>query len=120
MWWLPLRDPQLPDPEYDGLLEAVYDAEDRPSGLHAEFVLLIFLMTRNYDLPADVLNALLSFPAGDPALTQLQASVHELVIESARLAHQAKGSAPRPGQARETGNAPRIRSERLMGPLESC
>jgi hypothetical protein len=91
-WSLPLRDPVGEDPEYDAILAAVNEAEDRSECLLAEFALTIFLLTRNYDLRPDPLETLLSFPQGDPALAALQEAVHALYLESVRRSRAAAGA----------------------------
>jgi hypothetical protein len=83
-WSLPLRDPERDDPEYDGLLAVVCEAEDRSEGMLAELALTIFLLTRNYHLAPTQLERLLQFPTGDPGLTALEAGVHWVVEESLR------------------------------------
>lgn len=86
LWLLPLRDPGRIQPGYDELLAAVCEAEDRPEGLRAELALAVYLLDRNYDLSADQLLSLLSFPPGDPDLIALQEALHGVVLESlARL-----------------------------------
>ena len=77
-WSLPRRVDSRDEPEYDALIAAVRQAEDHREALFAGHVLLIHLLDRNYALSPDVLGALLSFPAGDPALAQLQRDVLEL------------------------------------------
>jgi hypothetical protein len=83
-WVLAARDPGRAEPEYDALLDAVFEAEDRSEVLRAELALTVYLLDRDHGLAPGRLTALLSFPAGDPALAGLQEAVHGLVMESAR------------------------------------
>jgi hypothetical protein len=102
LWSLPLRDPGEAQEEYDALLAAVCEAEDRAEGLRAELALTIFLLEQNYDLAADQLFALLSFSPSDPHLAALQEAVHGLVIESLDRIRQARGTGKRPKDASST------------------
>jgi hypothetical protein len=83
-WSLPLRDAARDDPEYDALLDAVAEAEDTAERLRAELALTIFLLDRNYALNPDEIRALLTFRPGDPRLSEAQAAVHALALESLR------------------------------------
>lgn len=82
-WSLPPRDPARDDPEYDGLLAAVVEAEDQPEALRAGLALTIFLLDRNYMLGPDDLSALLSFPPCHPDLEALQRTVDAFAREAA-------------------------------------
>jgi hypothetical protein len=99
-WWsLPLRDTRKPEPEYDELLAAVCEAEDREERLLGELALMVSLLDRNYNLAPNELAELLNFSQGDPALAELQYTVHSLVIESVRrlrrrAALEGEGSLP--------------------------
>jgi hypothetical protein len=103
-WMLPVRDPERVEPDYDALLNVVFEAEDRSEGLRSELALTIYLLDRNYDLSGDELGALLSFEANDPALAELQEAAHRVVLESARrLRVGGRGVSPkgaRAGQSR--------------------
>ncbi len=81
-WSLPIRDPAVIDPEYDALLIAVSQAEDRNGALFAELGLTIHLLTRNYQLRPSDLDELLRFGPDDDALSVLQRDVHLLVLAS--------------------------------------
>jgi hypothetical protein len=121
-WSLPLRGFVRRDDEYDALLAAVCQSEDQAEGLRAELALTVLLMTRNYDLRPDELNALLSFPPGDPALSELQRLVHELTLESIRRWRAAAGvwtSGASEGRVAPVATPPpragRVRWPRLFG-----
>jgi hypothetical protein len=75
LWTLPARDRARPDTDYDALLNAVVEAEDRVEALRAGHVLTIFLLDRNYVLTSDALASLLTFAPADPALAALQREV---------------------------------------------
>jgi hypothetical protein len=72
------------DPDHEALVTAILEAEDRAELLRAELALAIHLLARNYRLePADFLT-LLEFSPGDPALTAMQRSFHEVALEHIR------------------------------------
>ncbi len=81
-WSLPIRDPALIDPEYDSLLLAVSQAEDKNEALFAELALTIHLLTRNYQLLPSDLDGLLRFGPDRDTLSLLQRDVHLLVLAS--------------------------------------
>jgi hypothetical protein len=91
-WSLPLREAGRDDPEYDAILAIIAESEDQTEALRGELALTIFLLTRNYDLPADSLDALLRFAPGDPALAVLQQAVHQIARESFERARGAMSS----------------------------
>ena len=80
-WILPVFDPRN-DPECAALLAEVSEAEDRADLLRAELALTVWLLRRNYELSPAQFEALLSFPEGDPRLSALQATVHQLVCDA--------------------------------------
>ncbi len=111
-WGLPLRAAVGSDPEYDGLLAAAIEAEDRPQRLRAELALTIFLLDRAYELPPDRLGSLLSFEPESLALIALQTAVHDLVLRSMERSRAARSEAARasgsPALKHATKRAPRF------------
>lgn len=81
IWTLSLGDHVRNDPEFEALLTAAADVEGVHDALRAELALTIFLLRRNYELSSDQLSSLLTFTPGDPALSDLQNTVHDLVAE---------------------------------------
>jgi hypothetical protein len=81
---LPLRDPDKSEPEYDGLLVVICEAEDREERLLGELALTVHLLEHNYAFAPGELADLLSFSREDPALAELQNAVGGLVSESVR------------------------------------
>ena len=51
-------------PALGGLLDGIVEAENRPEVLRAGLALALFLITTNYDLAPEELQALLAFPTG--------------------------------------------------------
>jgi hypothetical protein len=80
-WSLPGRQADQADPEYDAMLRLVFEAEDEAERLRSELALIVFLLSRNYQLTPDLYQELLDFPPGDPALVEMQRAVHALAIE---------------------------------------
>jgi hypothetical protein len=79
-WSLPERRRDRDDPEYDGMLRMILEAEDVAERLRSELALTIFLLSRNYELSPEHYRTLLGFESGDPALATLQRDVHALVV----------------------------------------
>jgi len=114
---LPFRDPSRNDPEYDALLAAVCEAEDRSEVLRMELALTIFLLDRDYGFSADRLNALLSFEADSPALGDLQRSVHDLVVGSLQRKRDAAAAMANDSQlSRSRGSQPKGAGVSVAGP----
>ena len=118
-WTLLYRDPFGNDPEYDALLQAVFEAEDRAEGLRAELALTILLLDREYKLPPDRLSSLLSFEPESPALTALQAAVHDLVLVSMERSRAVSARLQDTLSPRMPGTAPQGSSPVRARPLGS-
>lgn len=81
-WSLSGRRADQADPEYDAMLRVVYEAEDEAEQLRSELALTIFLLSRNYQLTSDAYQDLLDFQPGDPALIEMQQTVHVLAVSA--------------------------------------
>ena len=82
-WSFPPRPTGQDDPEYDGLLRTIFEAEDDPERLRGELALSILLLSRNYVLGPTDYQKLLGFRQGDPGLSRMQREVHQLILEQA-------------------------------------
>jgi hypothetical protein len=111
LWSLPILERDADDPEYVGLLRAMAEAEDREEWLLAGLALTIMLLSRNYDLPAEELSDLLSFPSGDPVLLTLQRDVGALGEE---LDRRIQGAAEPNSESANQALTPPRRSARTL------
>lgn len=81
-------------PDYEALVDALGQAEDEFERARGELALVVFLLTRNYDLtPADCQSLLLA-PCGGAALVELRSLFREIAEIHARAAALAR-SGPR-------------------------
>jgi hypothetical protein len=95
-WSLPDHRPYKDDPEHLAVLREIIEAEDAADCLRAELALAILLLSRNYDLTPDAFQAVLEFAPGDPALSEMQRSVHELATDQIRALGRFPDSNPGP------------------------
>jgi hypothetical protein len=93
-WTLPGRSPEAEDPEFDGIIRAVFEAEDDAERLRSELALTILLLSRNYDLKPGDYQRLLGYRPNDPALAEMQRAVHDFVMDQARRHHALLRLAP--------------------------
>lgn len=85
LWTLPIRETPRDDPEFDALLKAMAEAEDRAERFRLELALTILLLSRNYDLSSNQIRSLLDFSQGDPALLELQDDLRRLSVRMSTL-----------------------------------
>jgi hypothetical protein len=71
------------EPEFEALVRAVFEAEDRPDRLRCELALAINLLGRNYELTPVEYRRLLGFPPGSSELARAQAEFHALALDHA-------------------------------------
>ena len=84
-------------PEYEMMVRAVIDSEDRYERQRAELALAILLLTRNYRLESRDLQAILSFPEGHPGVSKAQTVFHDVALTHVRSSFPvANENAPRP------------------------
>ena len=87
IWTLPERLAEAPDPDYDAILNAVFETENATDRLRAELALTIFLLGRNYHLTPDDFQAILGFGPDDPNLAETQRAIHAWAVEQVRSLH---------------------------------
>src|SRR5258708_2794017 len=93
-WSFPDHPPCKDDQEHHAVLRGIIESEDAADRLRAELALTIFLLSRNYDLMPGDYRAILEFAPGDPALSEMQRSIHELAIDQIRGLRQHPDSDP--------------------------
>jgi hypothetical protein len=71
-------------PDYDALIDALDQAEDEAERARGELVLVIFLLTRNYNLTPMDYQSLLMAPSGSSALARLQSQFRKIAEMHAR------------------------------------
>jgi hypothetical protein len=76
------------------LLRGIIESEDAADCRRAELALAIFLLSRNYDLVPGDYRDILGFAPGDPALGEMQRSIHDLAIDQIRALRQDPDSDP--------------------------
>jgi hypothetical protein len=95
-WSFPDHLPYKDDLEHLALLREIIEAEDAADCLRAELALAILLLSRNYNLTPGNFQAILEFAPGDPALSEMQRSVHELATDQIRALGRSPDSKPGP------------------------
>ena len=86
------------------MLREVVEAEDAADLLRAELALAIYLLSRNYHLTSKDFQEILEFAPGDPALAEMQRSVHEIATRQTRaLRFLPDSNTARPSCHRPTG-----------------
>ncbi|WP_406700478.1 hypothetical protein V5E97_16860 [Singulisphaera sp. Ch08] len=80
LWWLPQVSINSRDPLLCSLIKAVASADDDSERLRDELALTMVLLSRNYELNADVYPEILGFRPGDSARDELQRVIRHLAL----------------------------------------
>ena len=87
-WVFPeaVREVVATNPEHEGLVRAIVEADDERDRFLAELALTIFLLRSNYDLEPEEIQGLLTFHPGSPEEAAWRRSAADVVADHVRAA----------------------------------